>query len=521
MSPAAFHTRYTLLMSSRSLVYSALSGALLGVGFVVPVLWFVSFLGLALFLWTVRKVQPNSTSAFFYGWLLGLVLHCFALYAIFWHTLPLNWYGIESQWVQIVAVGGSWLLASAVLALGTGVFGVALRWVRKDSSITLLTIPALWVLCEWLSSFIFSIISAGPGSLIGAHFTLGFVGYLLANDIVLLQAAVSGGVYVLSFIVVFVNVLVFRVLTTSTRSEQILLVCVVALCLIAYGFGLSIFARADSESTTSTVHVVAVSMNNPAKLHFAPGEDRERAEQLLELVQNKAPNADVLLLPEAATLMRELSPHERNLLTTRFRVIVDSESVQAVKGDTRSRAVYWYADGTQVFSDKQLTLPLGEHVPYLYYAFLTFAAPEFRSQVLDTRSYTSRGVTRLAEAAGSGFIVRFCNETMSPLLYANDVRAGSSFLPNISSHSWFHGSRLVYRQMQNVAKVRAVESRRWYVQSGNMVPAFALDPYGRVVGETTWGISQVLSVRVAARDDITPYVRLMSIFARFGGVDDS
>jgi len=54
-----------------------------------------------------------------------------------------------------------------------------------------------------------------------------------------------------------------------------------------------------------------------------------------------------------------------------------------------------------------------------------------------------------------------------------------------------------------------------------MPPAFALDPYGRVVGETAWGVPDILSVRVAARDDITPYVRLVNIFARFGGVDDS
>ena len=63
--------------------------------------------------------------------------------------------------------------------------------------------------------------------------------------------------------------------------------------------------------------------------------------------------------------------------------------------------------------------------------------------------------------------------------------------------------------MQNVAKVRAVESRRWYIQSGNMVPAFAVDSYGQVVGETEWGTSQVLSVRAPVLEERTAYSRLI------------
>ena len=46
--------------------------------------------------------------------------------------------------------------------------------------------------------------------------------------------------------------------------------------------------------------------------------------------------------------------------------------------------------------------------------------------------------------------------------------------------------------------MRAVSLGRAYVQSNTMAPAFALDQYGQVVGETRWGEMTVLQVRVPA-----------------------
>src|SRR3989338_6977108 len=112
---------------------SILSGVLLGVGFVIPSLWFTALFGLVPFLFGIQREEPSATRAFLGGFLIGLILQGSALYAIFWHTLPIDWYGISSWWVQILVVLGSWMLAAVLLALGAGLFGAVQRWVRAES----------------------------------------------------------------------------------------------------------------------------------------------------------------------------------------------------------------------------------------------------------------------------------------------------------------------------------------------------------------------------------------------------
>jgi apolipoprotein N-acyltransferase len=67
---------------------------------------------------------------------------------------------------------------------------------------------------------------------------------------------------------------------------------------------------------------------------------------------------------------------------------------------------------------------------------------------------------------------------------------------------------MIYSQMQNVAKVRAVENDRWFVQSANMSPAFVLDNHGEVIAESEWNIPSVLQVPVAPRLNQTLYTKI-------------
>ena len=483
---------------------SILSGVLLGIGFVIPSLWFISLFGLVPFLFGVQREQPNATQAFLHGLLIWFILQGSALHAIFWHTLPVDWYGISSWWVQILVVFGSWMLAVAILALGVGLFGGVQRWVKTDSMFDVLIIPALWVLCEILSSLVFSVITIGPGSLVGAHFTLGYLGYLLANDLVLLQTAWFGGVYFLSFVVIAVNVLLYRLFITKGR-ERVLLYVLSAILIVLYVFSNGIFTRSSHEYDGMYLDIAAVSTYAVPKLHLTDEEERERSAHIFSLIHGiSLSKADVVVLPESATFFRNLSGE---MFPEDPRLIIDSNTIVTAEGSNHSHAIFRYSKIPPQETDKQLMLPLGEYMPYLYRGLLLFASREFRAQVLDTRAYVQGEGSILARVSEVPMSVRFCNEVMSPYLYTRDVRKGAKVLINLSSHSWFHGSHAVYQQMQNIAKVRSVESGKWYVQSGNMVPAFMLDSLGRVIGETTWGTPQVLSMQVPMREEETPYTR--------------
>ena len=178
-------------------------------------------------------------------------------------------------------------------------------------------------------------------------------------------------------------------------------------------------------------------------------------------------------------------------------------------GTRRSRLeIYDLKKETRDFQDKQFLIPFGEYMPIYTRAFMTAVGrgEEYAGVIprLDRRpGYNTRPL-----AAGSALVgVLFCNEVTSPTLYRSLAEEGAGVFINIASHGWFHGSYIVAQQMRSVAIVRAVESRRWYVQASDVAPSFVLDPYGRVAITSAWGLTGSVEATVEIRHDQTPYVR--------------
>jgi apolipoprotein N-acyltransferase len=212
-----------------------------------------------------------------------------------------------------------------------------------------------------------------------------------------------------------------------------------------------------------TITVAAVSTYAAPELYLSPETERQRAASITEILSSIGGAVDTIVLPESATYLRHTD------VQPSLPLLIDAENVQDEKGQSHSVATYVYENGTSAQSAKQFLLPLGEYTPYVYRGLLAlFSTEEFRAQVLKTRSFVRGEATTFAHTENLKLAVRFCDEVMSPRLFAGDVQRGADILVNLSSFSWFHGSTRVYDQMQLIAKVRAVESRRAYVQSGNM-----------------------------------------------------
>lgn len=498
---------------------ASLAGMLLGAGFLLPGLWFLALVGIVPLLAALKESRAFSAAAL-YGWITSFVISLLALAPIFWGTLPLDWYGISSSFAQWFLVGGSWVLASAVLALGGGVFGALVYWYGSDSWKSVFFVPAAWVVSEWLGSFVFSVIGAGPGSLVGAHFTLHYIGYILANDPPLLQLAWLGDVYALSFAAVAIGVLTYRAIyASSVKERRALSVCaVLIICVWIAAYPLVVYwsseSHAAAENSASSLSFAAVSRYAPPLFLPSGDEERQRFEALRTLI---APlqTIDVLVFPENAVYLGSVPEDENVAVGNELRKIgvngkpplsIDSEDIREARGFLYSRLAYTGEEGRVVYSYKQFLLPLGEYMPYVYRVLLKlFSGEALLERVVRVRGYAQGPFADTVSFRGAELGARFCDEAMSPELYRQQVVNGAHVLVNLSSQSWFHGSRLVYEEMKQVARVRAVSLGRWYVQSGNMAPAFVLDQYGQLVGETQWGIPQTLSMQVPIRDDRTPY----------------
>ena len=79
-----------------------------------------------------------------------------------------------------------------------------------------------------------------------------------------------------------------------------------------------------------------------------------------------------------------------------------------------------------------------------------------------------------------------CSEVMSVSINRDIVNRGSGVLINLASSSLFNGSKAMYDQTINMAKVRAVENNRYYIQSSNFVPSFIIDNQGKLIKQSNW-----------------------------------
>ena len=157
--------------------------------------------------------------------------------------------------------------------------------------------------------------------------------------------------------------------------------------------------------------------------------------------------------------------------------------------------------GQRIFTyDKIHLVPFGEYVPLRQY--LTFAG----RLTADISDFTPGTTYRVGELPGGKFGTFICYEAIFPGEVRNFAANGAELLINISNDGWF-GRAAAPKQHLMMARVRAVESRRWLLRDTNNGYTVDLDPYGRTVASMQPDIRGQLDAPYDFRSDRTLYVR--------------
>jgi apolipoprotein N-acyltransferase len=150
--------------------------------------------------------------------------------------------------------------------------------------------------------------------------------------------------------------------------------------------------------------------------------------------------------------------------------------------------------------DKIHLVPFSEYVPWRSWLFF---ARDLTGLVGDFQHGSQYKVGRIP---GGPFSVYICYEAIFP----NEVRrftlAGAALFVNISDDGWFGGSSAPPQHLA-MARVRAVENRRWLLRDTNNGITVSVDPYGRIVARLAADIRGELEAPYGFRTDFTPYAR--------------
>ncbi len=355
------------------------------------------------------------------------------------------------------------------------------------------------------------------------------IGYALHDAETLRQAADLGGMPLLTFLVVFVNAMLWRIGTTLGRSERgrISVSHAAALVVIlgsAYGYGAVRLSRvrAAIEDPDSMLQVAVVQGNvpNETRLAWARGDERAAERQLsaymlpTEELIAQSPRPDLVVWPEAtfpgvflqpfSTLQRgRANKLDRQLLRLARPIVFGAYDLEG-EGDGRIlyNALFAInprydepgARGTVQRYRKHRLLAFAEHIPWV-------SQNEWFKTNLPSLGFFGAGpgpgLFALTTADGKDVrLVPFiCSESLSSGHVVQGVRQGGELLLNVGSDGWFGGWGEPQFHLA-VSKMRSVETRRSQIRAANTGISAIILPDGTVAERTEIGAQTSMQAAV-------------------------
>ncbi|MHB9154926.1 MAG: apolipoprotein N-acyltransferase [Endomicrobiales bacterium] len=469
---------------------SVLSGTLVFLSFPDPGL---SFLAWAAFIPLLLALPGRSAKdAFFYGLLTGLAANCGVLYWIF----PMIRFNTGSLLQACVCL----LLLAGYLALYFGAWALALRSAgRRTSSVLLYSLfaAALWVALEYART----------------HFLTGFpwalLGYSQWRFIPLIQISEFTGVYGVSFLIIFVNVLAARIFTTQRYSALIPVLPALAL-IVLWGYS----ARTEYAAPHGAKTTIAVIQGNIDQYKkWDEAYEQEIIDTYSSLVREASALRPALVVwPETA--VPGFLPVDRRLYSWVSGLARETGAYQLAgtpfndggRDSYNSVLLFGPQGGLAGWHKKTHLIPFGEYVP-----LRKILEPFFG--ILNALGDFNRGDEHNVLAAGSlKWGPSICSENFFGGIVRRFVRNGADILVNQTNDAWFfRTSAPAQHFIMNV--FRAVENRRTVVVSGNTGISGIVAPSGEVGRQLPIFTRGYFTAEVAPCRTVTFYTRWGDVFA--------
>jgi apolipoprotein N-acyltransferase len=452
------------------------------------------------------------------------------------------WYAGNCYWIYQTMLyygglppsisAGILVLYSLILGLYFAGFGFAVTLTARTfrSPIpALLAAPFFWVALELLSARLTKV----PWDLLG---------YSQVDNFLLTNLAPFTGVYGLSFVLMAVNVLIASGLLVSTprRGLPLLLGGLVAALLLQNG---DRFAPAAAQVQATAV-LVQQNLNVNQDNTWPGDEYQAHIDDFIQLSEHTCgaylagmpelnayvvtPNCPsipappgIIAWPESPAPFFDKDPRFRSALIG----LAQREHAPVVAGNTGvdphgdgsyqdryNSALFLSSDGKVLGRyDKVHLVPWGEYIPFKN--FFSFA--KNLTQQAGDSTHGSRRIVFYDD--GHSFGIFICYEEIFGDEIRLFVKNGAQVLINISDDGWY-GDTCAPWQTLNMARMRAIENRRWLLRDTNTGVTAVIDPYGRLTASVQRHALTSLAAKYGYRKDLTFYTRYGDVFAELCGI---
>lgn len=489
-----------------------LGGVLTALTLIFTELWLFEWIALVpaglVFLYLAERKTMRFRSWYGYGF-----VFFWGYYIIVFHWFvsmyPLSFTGLSESaalFVVLAGVFGLSLLQAVLSGVAVIVFGIVSRnsFVSKYPFLRPFLFAGCWTVFEWLQTF-------GWWGVPWGRLAIGQI-----DSLITVQTSQWFGSYFISFLLISVNLCVaYAILYTDLRKTAAVTACGIFLLNLLCGTVLLATDRDEGEKVT----VAAIQGNISNKWDF--GTITTTKEIYREYTLLAAENgADIIVWSETAlpydlesspslmNYLKELAGEaDAILLVGAFRSEnnsdgepVDYNSLYAVSPDgTVNETVY----------DKQHLVPFGEFVPYRDLVMTLFPPLANVGMLDDDLAIGESGkniVTQYGELGGM-----ICFDSIYESVALDAVRNGAELLCLSSNDAWFMDSAAIYMH-HNQARLRAIETGRYLVRSGNSGITSVITPTGKTLEELEPLTEGYVVSDVYLRTDRTLYSVIGNLF---------
>lgn len=449
---------------------AVLSGLTLAVAFPTLDLEPLAWLGLVPLLIAVEGVRPRS--AFALGWLTGVTFFCATCY---WLVYTIGHFTALPVPVAAILL----VLMSAILACYHGAFAAGVRWFEDRGLPALWLAPALWVTLEWMREWFF------------IPFPWGALGYSqwLHHDLV--QMAEVTGVYGVSAVIVFFNVVMAGVLQRSGDGVRRMRAPLVAVTVLMVALPLVGRWRAGQILALPPAgHVrIGIAQGNIAQdQKWDPAFQRETLNRYEALTKAAAgAGAQLVAWPETAApfFFQDPGPMRDEVLDlaheNKLALLIGSPAFSQDPLDGEmveyNRAYLIDPTGERATYDKMQLVPFGEYVPLQSLLF-------FVDRVVHGLARIAPGTNATVfNGPGGRFGALICYEGIFPSVTRQFPAQGADYLLNITNDAWYGNTAAPHQLLAHVA-LRAIENRTPVVRAANTGISAFIGADGRILWES-------------------------------------
>jgi len=443
--------------------------------------WYAAPAAIAIFLFALQEDNPNTL--LLRSWCFGIGLFGSG---VSWVYVSIHEYGYAPVPLAVLLTALFVIGLGLVFALPFWVYG---KFFQSHRLSTLIAFPALWILGEWLRSWL---LTGFPWLYLGyAHVNTPLAGWLPVV-----------GVYGASWIVTFSGAALFLAL----RQQRLYPLCITALLFVS-GYGLQQVQWTQLD-TAQPINVGIVQPNFSLHDKWNP-EKRSEIRQTLVTLSEPLWEADIILWPEAALneLYHEALPFlqlldntgKHNATTLITGVLSYDTNNSTYTNPVIYNSIVSLGAGDGLYHKVRL-VPFGEYVPlerWLRGLIRFFDLPT---------SHMSPGAKsqKLLEAGHYRVSPFICYEIVYPDLVAHNSQ-DTNFLVTISNDSWF-GDSLGPQQHLQMAQVRALETGRYVIRGTNDGISAIIDSKGKLQQASTRFKQQTLQGEVYSAAGSTPFM---------------